>query len=279
VNKSDAVPVRTLDSINKIAATDRDAVVVAGSHGGLYSAYKAVAAGVRGVILNDAGGGHEDAGLACLAFCDGYGMAAAVVSHWSARIGDAADMRARGVIRGANAAAQALGVVPGMACAQAIARLAQAPRTVLHRPADMLETRHEEALRDGVPRVVCIDSASLIRPEDAGRVVVTGSHGGLIGGDAQKAINVPCAFAAFNDAGVGVDRAGLGRLAPLEARGVAAVTVSHARARIGDARSTLSQGIITHANARAVAMGAEPEMALRDLLTTWLATQQGKACG
>jgi len=279
VDQSDAVHIRAIDSINYIAASDRDAVVVAGSHGGLYSAYKAVAAGVRGIVLNDAGGGFEDAGTACLAFCDDYGIAAAVVSHWSARIGDAADMRARGVLSGANAVAQTLGVAPGLACAQAVARLARGPRTVPRRPADMFETRHEEALCAGAPRVVCIDSASLIQPEDAGRVVVTGSHGGLIGGDARKAMNVPCAFAAFNDAGIGVDRAGLGRLAPLDARGIAAVTVSHARARIGDARSTLHHGIVTHANACAAAMGIKPGMALRDVVMRWLVARPGDGCG
>lgn len=270
----ETVEIRTINSINHIREADRGAVVVASSHGGLYSAYKAVAAGVRGVILNDAGKGLEDAGIACLEFCGRYGMPAAVVSHMSARIGDVADMQARGVVSGANDAAQALGVVAGLDCAAAIGKLATAPDMPAVSPGEVAETRHEETLVAGAPAVVCIDSASLIRPEDAGRIVVTGSHGGLIGGDPDKAINVDCLFAAFNDAGVGIDAAGLGRLEPLDWRGIAAATVGHMSARIGDGRSTLHQGIVTHANARAVAMGVRPGVGLHEALSAWLAARK-----
>lgn len=267
----DAV-VRAVNSINHVTADDRGAIVLASSHGGLYCAYKAVTVGLCGVILNDAGRGLEDAGIASLPFCDRYGMPCAVVSHMSARIGDVADMRERGVISVANEAAGALGVVPGMSCAAALERLADAPARAVARPDEVVETRFEETLVAGADAVVCIDSASLILPEDAGRVVITGSHGGLIGGDPAKAINVECIFAAFNDAGVGIDRAGLGRLDPLDARGIAAVTVGHMSARIGDARSTLHQGVITHANARAEAIGARPGARLHQALTAWLET-------
>ena len=271
----EAVEIRAINSINHISESDKGAVVVASSHGGLYSAYKAVMAGVRGVILNDAGNGLDDAGIASLDFCGRYGIPAAVVSHMSARIGDVADMRARGMISGANAAAQAAGVLAGMSCAEAIERLAAAPATSPAKPGEVSETRYEEVLVEGAPAVVCIDSASLIRPEDAGRIVITGSHGGLIGGDPKKAINVECAFAAFNDAGVGIDRAGLGRLAPLDERGIAAVTVGHMSARIGDGRSTLHQGVITHANAGAMAIGARPGAALNQALSAWLLAKKG----
>jgi len=265
-----AVEIRAINSINHISESDRGAVVVASSHGGLYSAYKAVTAGVRAVILSDAGGGLEDAGIASLEFCGSYGIPAAVVSHMSARIGDVADMRARGIISKSNAAAGALGIVAGMTCSQAISLFAAAPPTAPATPGEVAETRHEELLVEGTAPVICIDSASLIRDEDAGRIVITGSHGGLIGGDPAKAINVACAFAAFNDAGVGIDEAGTGRLKPLDERGIAAVTVGHMSARIGDGRSTLRQGIITHANSAAIAMGARPGVALSEMLSAWL---------
>lgn len=269
-----SVEIRAINSINHISGNDRGAVVVASSHGGLYSAYKAVTAGVRGIILNDAGKGLEEAGIASLQYCGRYGLPAAVVSHMSARIGDVADMQARGVISDANEIACTLGVVPGIACADAVARLTAAPEMPVTVPGEMTETRHEETLVEGAPAIICIDSASLIRPEDAGRIVVTGSHGGLIGGDPNKAINVECAFAAFNDAGVGIDRAGLGRLQPLNERGIAAVTVGHMSARIGDGRSTLHQGVITHANARAAALGAHPGVALSHALSAWLTAKR-----
>ena len=50
------------DSVTKPTEAWRGAVLIAGSHGGIYAAYCAVKAGVRGVILNDAGRGKDDAG-------------------------------------------------------------------------------------------------------------------------------------------------------------------------------------------------------------------------
>jgi len=261
----DAHSLRAIDSMNHVTAADRGRVVVASSHGGLYCAYKALAAGARGVVLSDAGVGREQAGIASLPWCDAVGMPAATVAHTSARIGDVADLLRRGVISHANASARALGVTPGMSCAQAWQAMTAAP--VPERPAaPVVEHRHEVALGEGAV-AVCIDSASLIHAEDAGRIVITGSHGGLIGGDPGKALNVPAAFAAFNDAGVGIDDAGLGRLAPLAARGIAAVTVAHTSARIGDGLSTLHDGVISHANGPARELGAVPGRRLADALT------------
>ena len=45
-------------------------------------------------------------------------------------------------------------------------------------------------------------------------------------------------------------------LALLQGHGMAACTVSHTTARIGDARSTLDEGLISHANAAARSLGA-----------------------
>lgn len=255
---------RAIDSMNHATEQDRGRVIVASSHGGLYCAYKALAAGARGVILSDAGVGREQAGIASLPWCEAAGMPAATVSHTSARIGEVADLLRRGVISHANPTARALGVVPGMRCADAWRAMVVAE--IPSRPAaPVVEHRHEVDLGHGCS-VVCIDSASLIQADDAGRIVITASHGGLIGGDPAKALNVAASFAAFNDAGVGIDAAGIGRLAPLSTRGIPAVTVGHDTARIGDALSTLQDGIISHANEPARALGAEPGQRLADAL-------------
>lgn len=262
------VEIRSVDSINHVVAEDRDRVIVASSHGGLYCAYKAQLIGARGLILNDAGVGRNRAGIAALAYCDVARMPAATVSHLSARIGDVVDMRRRGVVSHANEAARALGVVPGMACeAAATAMRVAAPSA--GRLSETIEDRHE-ILVNGTA-IICIDSASLLRPEDRGRVVVTGSHGGLIGGDPAKALNVDVRFAAFNDAGVGVDDAGIGRLEPLDRRGIPAVTVAHDSAEIGNALSTYEEGVISHANSHAQRIGARPGRLLKDALSAWIA--------
>lgn len=102
-----------------------------------------------------------------------------------------------------------------------------------------------------------------------GRIVVSGSHGGLSA--ARFARQARVRLAVFNDAGVGRDGAGIAGLALLQAAGIAACTVSHDSARIGEARSTLDDGVISHANAAAEALGARAGLRLRD----WLAARPG----
>ena len=116
-----------VDSVNYLNSAAQGKVAIASSHGGIYAAYKAAASGARAVILNDAGVGREDAGIASLDYCERIGMAAAVVSHNSARIGDVADMLRRGVISHANRLAQAVHCTPGTACAHVAVCLKKAP--------------------------------------------------------------------------------------------------------------------------------------------------------
>jgi hypothetical protein len=91
-----------------------------------------------------------------------------------------------------------------------------------------------------------VDSITELGPQDAGCIAVSGSHGGT--SSARYAIAARPMLSVFNDAGVGKDGAGIAGLAMLQAQALAACTVSHATARIGDARSTLADGIINHVN-------------------------------
>ena len=113
-----------------------------------------------------------------------------------------------------------------------------------------------EVLRRGGGRVVVTDTVTRIDASDAGAVVVTGSHGGTSA--AEFALDVPLALVVFNDAGVGKDEAGIAGLAILQARGVAAATVAHWSARIGDAEDAWQNGVVSHANeaARSLGIGA-----------------------
>jgi len=70
--------------------------------------------------------------------------------------------------------------------------------------------------------------------------------------------------AFYNDAGIGIDEAGVSRLPALEARGIPAATVSAQSARIGDARSTYEDGVLSRVNAQAAALGLAPGMTARD---------------
>ena len=98
-----------------------------------------------------------------------------------------------------------------------------------------------------------VDSITQLGPQDAGCLAVSGSHGGI--SSARYALAARPRLSIFNDAGVGKDEAGLAALPFLQSHGLAACTVAHSSARIGEAQSTLAEGIVSHVNAMAQALG------------------------
>lgn len=262
-------PILAAESVTELGDDARGAVLVAGSHGGLIACYLGATAGVHALILNDAGVGLDDAGIAGLSQLDAIGMAAVTVSHLSARIGDGQDSLARGVISHVNAAAANAGVVVGMRAREAALMLRHAP-AAHSAPAPYADGRWQQGMQ-AVTEIWALDSVGKLVPEDDGRILVIGSHGGLHGGRPDSALNlyrcpVAARAVAFNDAGGGADDAGFTRLPELDARGVAAVTVSAASARIGDGRSMFASGLISRANAVAVRDGAR----IGAMLGAWL---------
>ncbi|MFV0514402.1 MAG: hypothetical protein ACK5MY_12365 [Jhaorihella sp.] len=113
-----------------------------------------------------------------------------------------------------------------------------------------------------MPEPALADSITRLPGDVAGRVVVTGSHGGVYA--ACLARRSGCRAAIFNDAGVGLDRAGIGGLDWLAAQGMAAAAIGHASADIGKAAMMLSQGVISHVNAPAARLGLMPGMTCAD---------------
>src|SRR5207248_6877426 len=107
------------DSITRVGPEARGAVVVNGSHGGVYAAYVAAKLRVGAAIFNDAGVGRDNAGIAGLDYLAALGVPAAAVGHDTARIGDGSDMMARGIISHVNRVATALGCRGGIACCEA----------------------------------------------------------------------------------------------------------------------------------------------------------------
>ena len=99
-----------------------------------------------------------------------------------------------------------------------------------------------------------------------GRIVVSGSHGGVSSG--RFALQAAPRLAVFNDAGVGKDNAGIAALAMLQAAGIAACTVAHNSARIGQAHSTLDDGVISFVNDSAAAIGLRAGMRLHMALAS-----------
>ena len=268
-------PIFALDSVTQVDERCVGLVLIAASHGGVYSGYLAARGRVRAAIFNDAGIGLDEAGIGGLDYLEKLGIPAAAVYHSSCRIGDARDMVDRGLIGHANAPARQLGCVPGLKLRDCAARMVAAMAPPDGPPPPLAEETRI-LLRDNAagPKIWGLDSASLVLPEDAGQIVVTGSHGGLMGGNPALAIKADVLAAVFNDAGTGIDRAGVGRLPALNARGIAGVTVSHLSARIGDARSAWETGRLSFANQKAAAMGAQRDMPVREFCERVLAAHQ-----
>jgi hypothetical protein len=265
-------PPIVLDSVTHLTAEARGRIAVCASHGAVYAAWYGATKGVSAMILNDAGIGREQAGISGLGWLDDLGVPGATVSHTSARIGWGADMPARGVISFVNAAAASLGLRRGMACAEALERLGGATLQPSPTPQQLDEARHEvvEAGAKGI-RVFVLDSNGLVGKEDAGHIVVTASHGGLLAGKPETAVKADVRAAVYVDADRGLEDAGISRLPALEARGIAGAMVSAFSARIGDGMSVWTDGYVSALNGVAERHGGAIGQSTRDFVAAMIA--------
>jgi hypothetical protein len=239
---------RVIDSATQLDSAARGKVVVCGSHGALFAAWLAANARVRAAVLNDAGIGRHSAGIAGVAWLGGLGIPACSIDYRSARIGDGADMLANGIVSMTNDVAASHGCLPGHSCREVVTRLLdQAEDATTETIPEIGETRLRIA-NSGHREVWALDSVSLARPEDRRSILLTGSHGALIGGHPDSALDVDVFAAFFNDAGGGKDDAGFARLPVLDTRGIAGATVSCNTARIGDGRSSYDTGVLSRIN-------------------------------
>ena len=261
-----------LDSVTHLTKAHHGSVAYCASHGAIYAAYYAASKGVSAVVLNDAGIGRERAGVSGLDWLDRCGLPGATVSSRSARIGDGCDGLESGIISEVNAIAAEHGITIGMRCRDALARLAALGLP----PAPAVTAENEsrflipDAGGHGI-RVVAVDSASLIAPDDARNIVVTGSHGGVLGGKPATAAKYDVVAAVYNDAGFGKDDAGISRLPALDTRGIAAACVSCFSARIGDGMSSWIDGYVSAVNATAERSGARIGQSTREFAAAIIA--------
>jgi hypothetical protein len=116
----------------------------------------------------------------------------------------------------------------------------------------------------GALEIVLCDSIDMVNDEDAGRLVITGAHGGSSAGVA--ALAVPALLYVFNDAGIGKDGAGVAALKLLSDAGIPAIAVSNQSARIGEAEDTLANGIVSQCNRAAHALGLRAGQGVTDAL-------------
>jgi hypothetical protein len=244
------------------------------SHGGRYAGWYGATRRIGALILNDAGIGRERAGLAGIDYLGQFGVPSATVSHISARIGDGTDGAVNGIISYANRPAAKLGIISGMTARAALDILCAANLGPSPMPPAEAEHRHEIAAAGGPGiKVVVMDSVSLVTAADAGHIIVTASHGGLLGGRPETAVKCPVFAAVFNDADRGLADAGISRLPALEARGIAGACVSAFSARIGDGISTYEDGYISALNDMAAHQGGLIGQSCRQFVTAMVAAR------
>lgn len=258
------------NSVTQLSADVAGHVLVAASHGGLIAGALASQAGVRAVILNDAGGGLDGAGLASLQPLNSIGMAAAVIDRRTAPLGNAEHMWRLGVISSTNRLAEQQGVRIGMGCQIAAQLLKKAALPFRHFHCTQ-EGRY--VLSDQPRRVVGCDSICLISADDVGHVLVIGSHSALHAGP-PSALPVDAIAAFFHDAGSQGESEGISRLPVLNQRGIAAAAVNCFSARIGDAQSMYHSGVLSYCNQIAQTWGWQKGMTVRDAIQSIPATQE-----
>ena len=258
--------IMTVASCSQIGDAHRGRVVVSGSYGGTFNAFNASRFRVRGLVMNDAGGGKDDAGIRGLPYLDRIGLAAASADGLTCHIGDGEHMLAHGVINHVNEAAKRVGCEPGQSVAACAALMSNAAL-----PVGALENAEPEGrfiVGDKTPWIVCADSIVMLVPEDAGQVVVTGSHAALFRGRPDHGVSMDVKAIFFSDGGIGLDEAGVTRLPFLDTRGIPAGAVSVASAPIGDSRALYREGVLSRVNATAAALGITPGQTLRQAIAS-----------
>jgi hypothetical protein len=83
----------------------------------------------------------------------------------------------------------------------------------------------------------------------------------------------PVFAAVYNDAGFGIDDAGISRLPALDAHGIAGATVSTWSARIGDGLSTYRDGYVSAVNETAIRRGGEVGLSCVELVRRFAAAR------
>ena len=233
-------------------------MVICGSHGGYSAAVLALQRHIKGIIFNDAGGGKKNAGIFGLDILDRHGVMAAAVDAFTARIGIASETE-KGTLSYVNALARKVGIRVGSIAEDAAQVMAGAPALPRRSVEGKLSAEEKITVVYTHPagrRIVAVDSNSMITRNHQKDIIMTGSHGGLVG--AQPAVKYPVAAAFYNDAGGGKENAGIARLDWLEENNIYGATVDAYTARIGIGMETYESGIVSHVNALTESIGIRP---------------------
>jgi len=270
-----------LDSLGDLQPHNNCPILVCASHCGDNGtlARKVKSCHVKAVFLNNAGIGKNRAGISGLSHYEAEGILACAVDHNSAEIGVAIDTWESGIISNSNGRAQEVGIQIGDSVQTAVAKISHLFKT----PSSTPINKNSESLIDekkgnsskadlkkqlrtkiGGVSITVTDSITFLDENNAGDIVVCGSHGGLSAGEYAQKRGVKAVF--FNDAGIGKNSAGVKSLDALSDAGILACTVDCMSAEIFNGQDTLENGIITVCNQLAKAKGINEKMTVKEAI-------------
>lgn len=263
-NSHDETKIFAVSSSATAPAESHGHVIVSGSYGGEYNAWHAAKNGIRGVVLNDAGVGFNNAGTNGLPYLDRVGLPAATADAMSCHIGDGEHMLEHGIISFVNETAAAMGFKPGNSVREVAEGMRSAPVGTKELPQIAMGGKRFsfDGPKNGPP-ITGLDAAPMLEDSDTGSIVITGSHAALFRGRADNVVQQELSAIFFNDAGVGLDGAGVSRLPTLDERGIISGAVSATSAPIGNATLIYEQGVLYHLNQKALDAGGAIGMRLK----------------
>ena len=126
----------------------------------------------------------------------------------------------------------------------------------------MIQEVHKVVKEANGYRIIIANSATSIDESNENDVVVDGSHFGLNVG--QYALRAKIRGMIGNDAGIGLEEAGIAGLKYLGQHGVPGAAVSCISARIGNGTTTYEEGVISVANEAAQKLGITEGMSAKE---------------
>ena len=126
----------------------------------------------------------------------------------------------------------------------------------------MVKEVHKVVKESGGYRIIIANSATSIDDNNKKDVVVDGSHFGLNVG--QYALQAKIRGMIGNDAGIGLEEAGIAGLKLLGQHEVPGAAVSCMSARIGNGTTTYEEGVISVANETAKILGITKGMSAKE---------------
>jgi len=268
------------DSLGDIHPNNTCPILVCASHCGDNGTFarKLTNCHVKAVFLNNAGIGKNQAGISGLPYYATEGILACAVDNFSAEIGIALDTWESGIISHINALAENVGIKIGDSVQEAVAKISKIFNqfSTLQKNKEFLpKVDFDKNIKSDLIRlyqtqvegktITVADSITFLNENNAGDIVVCGSHGGVSAGHYAQKHKLKAVF--FNDAGIGKNNAGIKSLDSLSDAGILACTVDCMSAEIFNGQDMLENGIISVCNQIAKSRNIKEKMTVKEAIS------------